>query len=197
MGHLDLDAERLGQCGEAPLPRQWMQPARERHGAQHGRVGPAEPGAVEGLPQHPPVEGRVVRDEDAVPQELGELGERRLGRRGGVDHRLRDPGEPLDAARERRAHADQRLPAVVELPAPDEHRADLGELARVTREAVGLGVDDEELRGPQRAVEHLGRVLRAPDGRQRPLRRVRGTGPARPAGGVRCVVHRFGKEAPQ
>ena len=54
VGHLDLDAERLGQRGEPPLPRQRMQPARERHGAQHGRVGPAErrrgrrPGAAPG-----------------------------------------------------------------------------------------------------------------------------------------------------
>ena len=62
-----------------------------------------------------------------------------------VDHRLRDPGEALDAARQRRAHADERLPAVVQLAAADEHGADLGQLAGVAGQPVRLGVDDEEL----------------------------------------------------
>ena len=47
------------------------------------------------------------------------------------------------------------LPAVVQLAAADEHRADLGQLARVAAEAVGLGVDDEELGGCDRLLEQI------------------------------------------
>jgi hypothetical protein len=62
-----------------------------------------------------------VADEDAAAQLLGEVGQDELGRRRLVDHRLRDAGEALDAARQRRADADERLPAVVQLAAADEH----------------------------------------------------------------------------
>jgi len=63
------------------------------------------------------------------------------------------PGEALDPAPQRRAHADQRLVAVVQLAAADEHRADLRQLAGVPRQPVGLGVDDEELRMGERLIE--------------------------------------------
>ena len=79
-----------------------------------------------------------------------ELRQRRLGGRRLVDHRLRDPGEALDALRQRAARLDERLPALVQLAAADEHGADLGQLARVAGQPVGLRVDDEELGGAQR-----------------------------------------------
>ena len=64
---------------------------------------------------------------------------------------------------------------------------------RVAREAVGLGVDDEELGGRERAVEHPREVLRAlrTDGTSR----CAGSGgrPGPTAGGVRCDVHRLGR----
>ena len=46
---------------------------------------------------------------------------------------------------ERLRDADERAPAVVQLAAADQHRADLGQLAALAREPVGLGVDGEEL----------------------------------------------------
>ena len=45
-----------------------------------------------------------------------------LGRRRGVDHRLRDAREALDPAPERVRDADQRVPLVVQLAPADEHR---------------------------------------------------------------------------
>jgi hypothetical protein len=53
----------------------------------------------------------------------------------------------------------------VQLAAADEHGADLGELAGVAREAVGLGVDDEELRGRKRAIEIHANICTPPVGR--------------------------------
>jgi hypothetical protein len=53
------------------------------------------------------------------------------------------PGEALDAARERGAHGEQRLPALVQLAAAHEHGAHLGQLAGVAGQPVRLGVDDE------------------------------------------------------
>jgi hypothetical protein len=105
-----------------------------------------------------------VADEDAAAQLLGEVGQDELGRRRLVDHRLRDAGEALDAARQRRADADERLPAVVQLAAADEHGADLGQLARVAGLPVRLRVDDEELRVCERCVQqiHADRALYAP-----------------------------------
>jgi len=96
-----------------------------------------------------------VGDQDAVAQQLGQLPEHEL--RGGrpVDHRLGDPGEPLDRARQRRADPHQRLPAIVQLAAAHQYRADLGELTPVACAAVGLGVDDEELGGAQRTVQQV------------------------------------------
>ena len=48
-------------------------------------------------------------------------------------------------ARQRPLDVHQRLPALVQLAAADEHGADLGQLAGLAGEPVGLGVDDEEL----------------------------------------------------
>jgi hypothetical protein len=86
-------------------------------------------------------------DQHAPLHHARELGQRVVRARRLVDHRLRDPGEALDPARERRRRCDERLPAVVQLAAPHEHRADLGQLAALAAQAVGLRVDDEELGG--------------------------------------------------
>ena len=146
---LDLDAERVGERGEPAPALQRRDAPRERDRAEDGRVGPGERGAVEGLAQHARVEARVVRDEHPPAHLRRQLGQHALRRRRGVDHRLRDAGEALDAARQRLRDADQRAPALVQLAAADQHRADLGQLAEVLAEAVGLGVDGEELRGEQ------------------------------------------------
>ena len=170
VGDLDVDPQRLGQRPQAALAPERVQAARERDRAQLRRVGPAQPRALEGLAQHAAVERRAVGHEHAPAQLRGQLGQLRLGRRRLVDHRLGDAGEALDPARERRAHGQQRLPALVQLAPADEHGAHLGQLAGVARQPVRLGVDDEELRGGDGLIEiHPDRALYAshPTERQR------------------------------
>ena len=123
-----------------------------------GGSGHAQVGARERLAQDAAVERRVVGDEHARGRradQLGEVGQDRVGGRRRVDHLLGDLREALDRARQRRGAADERLPAVVQLAAADEHRADLGQLAGLARAAVGLGVDDEELGGRERLGEQV------------------------------------------
>jgi hypothetical protein len=150
VGRLDLDPERVGERGEPALAHERREAARQRDRAEHRWVGPRQSGALEGLCEHAPVEGRVVGHEHAAGQQLRQIGQRGLGRRRGVDHLLRDLREALDRARQRDDPADERLPAVVQLAPAHEHRADLRELAGVAGAAVGLGVDDEELGRGQR-----------------------------------------------
>jgi hypothetical protein len=95
-----------------------------------------------------------VGDHYPPAQQLGQPREHRLRRRRGVDHRLRDPGEALDRAAEPLARGHQRLVAIVQLPAADQHRPHLGQLARLARAAVGLRVDGNELHRAQRRVLH-------------------------------------------
>ena len=159
---LDLDPQRLGQRAQPALAPQRVQAPRQRDRAQLRRVGPAQAGALEGLAQHPAVERRAVGHEHAPAQLRGQLGQLRLGRGRLVDHRLGDAGEALDPARERGADRQQRLPALVQLAAADEHGAHLGELAGIARQPVRLGVDDEELRGGDGLIEiHPDRALYA------------------------------------
>ena len=81
---------------------------------------------------------------------------------------LRDAGEALDPARQRPRHAHQRLEALVQLAAADQHGADLGQLAVLAGSAVGLHVDGEELGGGEGQVGdcHTEPVRPAPDGMQ-------------------------------
>ncbi len=151
----DLDPERVGEYGQASLALQRKHRPGERRGADHRRVGPFQPDARERLIQHPSVKRRVVGDHHAATQLALELRQHRVGFRGAVDHRLRDPGEALDPAPQRRDRPHQRVPAVVELAAADEHGADLGDLAGVAAEPVRLGVDDEELSRRERFVEQV------------------------------------------
>jgi len=163
---LDLDPERVRECGEAALAHERGEAARERDRAQHRRIGPLELGPRERLAQDAPVERGVVRDEDPVAQLLGEIREDGVGGRRRVDHLLRDPREALDRPRQRRGAVDERLPAIVQLAPADEDGADLGQLARIPRLAVGLRVDDEELGGDERLREqvHERMFSRRPDG---------------------------------
>jgi hypothetical protein len=79
-----------------------------------------------------------------------------------------------------RAQADERLEAVVQLAASHEHRAHLGQLALLAAAPVGLGVDDEELRGGDGAIEHQPpSIRRAEDDMHLSLRRTGRIGPRR------------------
>jgi len=147
---LHLDAERLRQRPQLALPRQRREPCGQPDGAHEGRLVPVHTGALERLTKGPAVEARVVGDEHPVARQLRELLEHLVGRRGGVHHGLTDPGEALDAARQRLLDPHERLKAVVQLAAAHEHGADLGDLAQIARAAVGLHVDGEELGGGQR-----------------------------------------------
>ena len=54
---------------------------------------------------------------------------------------------------------------VVQLSPAHQHRADLGQLAAIAREPVGLGVERDELGGGERLFEHGPRSIpRGPDG---------------------------------
>ena len=151
---VDLDPERARERGQPAAALQRREPARELDRADHRRVGPLERRARERLAQHAHVEARVVGDEHAPAQLRGEPRQHVLGRRRRVDHRLRDAGEALDVAPERLRDADQRRPLLVQLSAADQHRADLGQLAALAAEPVGLGVEGDELGGGEGQVEH-------------------------------------------
>ena len=166
VGDLDLDPQRLGQRRELALARERMQAAGQRDRAQHRRRR-----ATRRRRARRP--GRSTRRSNAAlcatstrsrSSSASSGSTTRRGRRL-VDHRLGDPGEALDPARERRADRQQRLPAVVQLAPADEHRAHLGHLARVAAEPVRLGVDDEELRGVQGPGEIHLRWSTPPSGR--------------------------------
>jgi hypothetical protein len=150
---VDLDPERAGQRRERSLAGQGREAACELHGAERGRGGPVEPRALERLAQHAHVEARVVGDQHAAVQQVGQLGQHLLGRRRAVDHPLRDAGESLDPARERALHLDQRVERLVKLPAAHQNGADLGHLAQVAAVPVGLGVERHELGGCEGLVE--------------------------------------------
>ena len=132
---VDLDAERGGERRQPATALQRREAARHRDRADHRRRRPLERRAREGLAQHAHVEGRVVGHQHAPAQQLRHLRQHVLGRRRGVDHRLRDAREALDPAPERVGHADQRVPLVVQLSPADEHRPDLGQLAALARRA--------------------------------------------------------------
>ena len=174
---LDLDAQRGGQRREPALAHQRGEAARQGDRAQHRRIGPLQAGALEGLPEHAAVERRRVGDEGAPGQTAGQLRQDAAGRRRLGDHLLRDPGQALDAARERSLHAHERLESLVQLPAADQHGAHLGQLAVLAGGAVGLDVDGEELGRGQRQIArfHTEPVRPGSDGMQRPLR-LDGTG---------------------
>jgi hypothetical protein len=166
VNRFDLDPERSGERRQPALAHERGELPRQRDRAEHRRAGPVQPAPVERLAQYAHVEARVVGDQHPSLHARGELGQDggRLGRR--VDHRLRDPGEALDAAPQRKLRANHRLPRLVQLAPADEHTADLGELALVAPEPVGLGVDGEELGGRERLVAQIhGEHLSALGGR--------------------------------
>ena len=133
------------------------------------------------------VEARVVGDQHPPVEQLRQLRQHLVGRGRRVDHALRDSGEALDPSRQRPLDTHERVERLVQLPAANQHRTHLGQLAQVSAEPVGLGVDGQELRRREGTVEQNRSVrarffslLRrmherpmeppAPDGPQRPLR---------------------------
>jgi hypothetical protein len=79
----------------------------------------------------------------------------------------------------------------VQLAARDQHRAHLCQLAARAAEAIGLGIEGEELRFAQRQVQQL---LHAPliraraDGMQARLRRAGGSSPSGPPAKLASVL---------
>jgi hypothetical protein len=187
---LDLDPERVGDRAKPAAALERHQRPRQGGGADRRRRRPVEADALERLAQYAAVERRVVRDHDSAFQAAFQLGKHLIDLGRPVDHRLRDPGESLDPPAQRHVRADQRFEAVVQLAAPDEHGADLGHLALVARETVGLGVEDEELGRRERLLGkcHRAVIPTAPDGMHRWLRRecAYATGPRGSIGGNRA-----------
>jgi hypothetical protein len=176
---IHLDAQRVGQERELALADEGGALARQRDGAQHGRVGPVQSGPLEGLGQDTAIERGVVGHEHSPPHALGQLDKRLVGGRGGVDHGLGDPGEALDTARQGLLHPYQRLPAPVQLPAADQHGADLGQLASIPGAPIGLGVHGQVLDRGRRLLQQLhGPGIQAPpaDGLHALLRAKGGEG---------------------
>ena len=154
---VDLDAERVGQRRQrracAPAARSGAPAGPCRAPAARGQSSPQRSNAwrstraVEARRCGRPAPGRrAARPAPRAPRRGG-------GR--GVDHRLRDAGEALDAARQRAFRPHQRVECVVQLAAAHQHGADLGQLAEVAGEPVGLGVDGEELGAGHGLVEQI------------------------------------------
>ena len=185
---LHLDPQGVGEHAQAAPALERQHRAGHRGGAQHRRIGPLQADAPERLAQDAAVKRSVVGDEHAALEQLGQRREHVLQRRRAVHHRLGDAGEPLDAAAQWRARPAQRAPAVVQLAAADQDGTDLGELAVVAGQPVGLGIDDHELGGGDRSGQkiHLAPVIRlGPDGVQESLR-------AGPKTGRMCASARSG-----
>src|SRR5438067_620727 len=142
---VDVDAERSRQRREPALARERREPARHRKRADDRRARPAHAAALERLAQRAAVERGVVCHQHAPFEQLRDPRQHLFGFRRGGDHALRDAGEALDAARERRPRANERRPALVQLTAADQDGADLGQLAGRSRAAVRLDVDCEVL----------------------------------------------------
>ena len=170
---VNLDPERIGEHAQPALVLQRQQLARERRGAEDGRVRPVEADQLERAAQHAAVERRVVRHQHPAFEELLQRRQDGLEAGGIREHLLRDPGEPLNSPAERPVASHERGPAIVELATADQHRAHLGHLARIPAEAVGLGVHDKKLRTRDRLLEQRhARVIRVPpDGKQAGLQR--------------------------
>jgi hypothetical protein len=115
-----------------------------------------------------------VRHEDAVLEQFRQPRQHVRDPGRGVHHRLGDPGEALDAAREGLLGADKRLEGAVQLPTSHEHRPHLGQLAHVARAAVGLDVDREVFGACDLcALEvHPATLARGSDAAQRRLQRL-------------------------
>ena len=157
---LALRAARSGARARpctAPAGRASPGPARSNACAQHA--------PVERRASARPARGRAMRRASSR-QDL-------LGRRRVVDHRLRDAGEALDAARQRPRHA---APATRSARAARRRRRarhrPRSARSRSPGSAVGLGVDGEELRGGegQLGERHTEPVRPAPDGMQARVR---------------------------
>ena len=150
---VDLDPERVGQraparaCGPAARSGARAAPCRA----------PAAPASRARRARTPARSTRVSKralcaTSTRPSSSSRELGQHLRGRRRAVDHRLRDAGEALDPARQRPLRPHERVEGLVQLAAAHQHGAHLGQLAQVAAEAVGLGVDREELGAGARAA---------------------------------------------
>jgi hypothetical protein len=148
-----LDPERPGERRQSALTRQRREPARQLHRAQHRRLRPVHAGALERLAQHADVEAGVVGDQHAAVEQVRDLGQHLVGWRRSVHHALCNAGEALDAARQRPLDLHERVVGLVQLPAADEDRADLGHLAEVAAVTVRLRVEGDELGGGEGCVQ--------------------------------------------
>jgi hypothetical protein len=142
---LDLDPERAGERRERASGREGGEATPELDRAQHGRAGPVESAAVEGLAQHARIEASGMGHQYPSGQHVAHLLEDLTRLRCRLEHRLGDSREALDPAREGAFRPHQRVECVVQLPAAHEHGPHLGQLAEVAGEPVRLGVDREEL----------------------------------------------------
>ena len=127
--------------------------------AEHRRARPVEAGALERLAEHAPVEARAVRHEHPPAQQLGHLRQHLAPAGARVHHRLRDPGEALDPARQRplrRARASRTSRAA--RPPPTSTAPTSVSSQQLAAEAVGLGVERHELGAGHRLLEQLHRA---------------------------------------
>ena len=133
---LDLDAERLPRAARACAGR--ASGAKRRASAtvqSTGGSGHSQPARSNAWRSTRRSKLAECATSTRPVEHARELRQHALRRRRVGDHHLRDPGEALDAARQRPAHATSDSTALVQLAAADEHRADLGQLARLARDA--------------------------------------------------------------
>jgi hypothetical protein len=148
---LGLEADRGGHVAQPPPAHQRSEAPRHRHRAEHRRRRPRKSGAIKRLLEHAHVERGAVGDEHPAGEKRGDVGQDFLRRRSAVGHGLADPGEALDAPRQRSDRSHQRVEALVQLAAADQYGAHLSQLAIVAAPAVGLDVDRHELGLDERA----------------------------------------------
>ena len=122
------------------------QSPRKAHRAQHARGECAAQTRVRML-QEPVVEARVVRDEHAVREALGEFCGDRRERRRATHHCIGDAGERLDGWRDGDLGIDQRAPFVDAHHAVlviDAQHGNLGDAIHRRAGAGGLEIDEGE-----------------------------------------------------
>ena len=142
----DLDPERVGEHGQLALALQRQHHPGQRRRAEHRRVGPlADRSRSNAWRSTRRSTARCGRPSRGPASRSASSGSTASGQGAASTIAWVMPVKRWMPAPQRRARAHQRAPAIVQLAAADQHRADLGHLAGVAAEAVGLGVDDQEL----------------------------------------------------
>ena len=163
---VDLDPERGGQRRQPAAALQRREAAGERDGADHRRGRPLERRARERLAQHAHVEGRVVRHQHPPAQHASRARAAPPRARGAASTiACVIPVKRWMPRPSGCATPTSEVELVVQLAAAHQHRADLGQLAAIAGETVGLGVEREELGRGERLFEHGPRSMsRGSDG---------------------------------